>query len=373
LLGKSYIVYRRFGFKMVAVVYRIRSKDFSVCEVRGNSCKKSSLTHNSVPSKVGTKVPSSSGKFPEAVVVAKLFKKHGKLKLIVDGKDSKFLVGGFSEGKVVGGRVKFLPDGSELGKPYSLFAKGLKIHDEKSHSHWDVIFENPNGKFAYLYTLEKEKLSKKAKYKKVDDFEKCLPKLKRNLIKAVDSDTLVLPMLILLKTKMRIGSELYYLKNGHKGLTTLKKKDIKISGDIVSFEYIGKDGVPQKISEEFPVKVVQKLKVVLGKRKGRDFVFVDPKGHPLKDTAFEAAFEKYCGKRFYPHIVRSHYATKETEKFLKKKKASKEEVEKFCLKIAKKLGHKKFSKKHGWESSYKITLHYYVRPELVDKVEKLMD
>lgn len=353
-MQNTYIVCRRFGFKMMGVVYRIKSGDFSVCEVCGSSAKKSST------------------RFPEAVAVAKLFKKHGKLGLIVDEKDSKFLVGGFSGGKVIGGRIKFLPDGSKLGKPFPLFAKGLKIHDESSHSHWDIIFENPNGKFAYLYTVEKEKLSKKEKFRKVDDFEKCLPRLKRNLIGAIDSDDLVLPMLILLKTKMRIGSELYYLKNGHKGLTTLKKKDIKIKGDVVSFEYIAKDGVPQKISERFPVKVVRRLRAVLSKKKNGDFVFVDSGGHPLKDTAFESAFERYCGKRFYPHIVRSHYATKETEKFLKGKKKTGDGAKNFCLKIAGKLGHKKFSKKKGWESSYKVTLHYYVRPELVEKIEKLM-
>jgi DNA topoisomerase IB len=169
---------------------------------------------------------------------------------------------------------------------------------------------------------------------------------------------------------MRVGNEIYYLKNGHRGLTTLKKKDIKISGNNVTFNYVGKDGVPQKISADFSSGVIDKLKKILNGKKMDDFVFVDLNGHPLRDIQFERTFLKYCGEKFYPHIVRSHYATKEVERFLKKNSdASKGEIKNFCLELADVLGHKKFSKKTGeWEDSYAITLHHYVRPELVEKL-----
>ena len=339
---------------MVNVLYKIKASNFSVCKIDGKFCKECSVN------------------FSEAISVAKLFKAHGNLKMIIDTKDSKFLKGGISNGKVFGARINVLPDGRKLDKAYSLFAPGLIVHDEKSNSHWDVIFRNPNGKFSYVYTLEKKKLSTKEKYRKVDEFEKCLPKLERNLIGAIDKDDIVLPMLILLKTKMRVGNEIYYKQNHHKGLTTLKKRDIKIIGNKVVFEYIAKDGVPMKINENFSEKVVKKLHEVLKLRKAGDFVFVDSRKHPLKDILFERAFEKYCGKKFYPHIIRSHYATKETEKFLEgKRKISKDEIKKFYLKIAGKLGHKKFSKKRGWEDSYQVTLHYYIRPELIERIEKM--
>jgi DNA topoisomerase-1 len=329
----------------------MKVSDFSVCRICDGICKKASV------------------EFPEARLVAELFAKHGNLKLILDEKDSRFLRGGFCKGKVIGDRICFLPNGKKLNKAYSLFAPRLVVHDEKSNSHWDVIFQNPNGKFAYLYDLKKVKFSSDEKYKKVEKFDKCLTRLKRNLVRALDSDSMALPMLILLKTKMRVGNEIYYLKNRHKGLTTLKKRDIKISGDVVSFDYIGKDGVPQKLSEKFSTKVVKNLRKIMKGKKAGDFVFVDSNGHPLKDTHFEKAFVRYCGKEFYPHIVRSHYATKEAEKFLKKNRgASKKEVRKFCLKLADKLGHKKFSKKsRSWEDSYSVTLHHYIRPSLVEK------
>ena len=173
-------------------MHRIKVSDFSVCKVDGKSCKKCSV------------------KFSEALEVARLFKKCGNLDLIIDENDSKFLKGGFSDGEVVGERIKVLPDGRTLNKMYSLFAPGLKIHDERSNIHWDVIYRNPNGSYAYIYTVEKEKIARKEKYEKVRNFVGCLPKLRRNLNKALNEDILALPMLILLKTKMRGGNEIYY-------------------------------------------------------------------------------------------------------------------------------------------------------------------
>ncbi len=192
-------------------------------------------------------------------------------------------------------------------------------------------------------------------------------------MRALGTDSIALPMLILLKTKMRIGNEIYYRKNHHKGLTTLKKKNIEICGNRVTFDYIAKDGVPQKITETFSGKIVRELKKILLKNNSESFIFTGPEGRPLKDGAFEKAFEKYCGYRFYPHIVRSHFATKKAQKFLEKKKNfCKKDVEDLYNSIAEILGHKKFSKKEGeWKDSYQVTLHHYINPEIVEKISSM--
>ena len=329
--------------------YRIRFSDLAVCEIESGKCRKSNV------------------KFPEAVKVAELFRKNGKLDLI---REDSFLFGEICDGKVRGKRIDVLPDGEKLDKGFSLFAPELTIHDESSHGHWDVIFRNPGGSFNYLYTLEKVRESKKRKFRLVDDFEKRLPRLRRNLMGALGESDLTLAMLVLLKTRMRVGSEIYYKRSHHKGLTTLKKKNVKISGTTVTFDFVGKDGVPQVLSESFNVKVVDELKRILKKRKLNDFVFLNSRGKVFSDVELEAGFERFCGERFYPHIVRSHFATREVEKFLLKGRG---DAKKFCLGLAGKLGHKKFSKKDGvWEDSYEVTLHHYVRPDLVGKIKNLI-
>jgi len=336
--------------------FRIRFRDLVIVECDGKLYRKSEV------------------EFPDAVRVARLFKKHGNLELIRDG---RFLIGSVCDGKIRGKRVDVLPDGKKLSKGYSLFAKDLVVHDERSSGHWDVLFRNPSGSFSYLYTLDKIRISKEKKFKIVDDFESCLPRLKRNLLRALGEDDLVLAMLVLLKTKIRVGGEIYYKRNRHKGLTTLKKKDLDIKGDYVVFSFIGKDGVPQVLKKKFSKRVVAELKKVLRKRKRDDFVFLNGGKRVFRDSDFEAGFERFCGERFYPHIVRSHFATREVEGFLRRsvrgKKRISEDAKKFCLKLAGELGHKKFSKKKGeWENSYEVTLHHYVRPDLVEKIRKLL-
>jgi hypothetical protein len=312
---------------------------------------------------------------PNTFDVIKLFKKNDFVKALVDVKSPKFLKGGLGpNGKPYGARLNVLPSGRVLDKAYSLFAKGLVIHDELSNSHWDVIFMNPSGKYSYLYDVEKKASRKKKKFSAVEEFNSKLGRINRAVNKGiVDGDIIALAMRTLLDTKMRVGSEIYYKADGHKGLTTLKKGDVRINGNDVTFSYISKDGVPMKIVKKFSSEYVKNLKKVLGKLKRSDFIFANELGHPLKDLDFMRAFKEYCGEEFYPHIVRSHYATKEAENFLRShKKATKEESDRLFVKIAERLGHKKYSKKDNrWETDYSATVRYYIKPEFVDRVLRL--
>ena len=174
---------------------------------------------------------------------------------------------------------------------------------------------------------------------------------------------------------MRIGNEIYFKAHGHKGLTTLKKNDIKIRGSKVIFNYLAKDGVPRLIEQKFPVGYINRLKTSLKKIKKEDFVFASCKtGHPLGEIQFKKAFKNYCGKEFYPHIVRSHFATSKVKSFLKnKRKATKEEVNSLFLSIAAKLGHKKFVKKEQvWKNNYSVTINHYIQPDLVERVKEII-
>ena len=338
---------------------RIQAKDFKVYERTKKSWKK------------------SSKRFPELKKVVKLFKSHKNIKALVDTKKPRFLKGQLSpENKCQGARINILPDGRKLDKAYSLFAKNLTIHDQASNEHWDVLLQNPGGTFAYIYTLDKKAKAKANKYKKVHQFEKEYPKLKKKVTQALKNknDNLALPMFTLLNTYMRIGNEIYYKANGHKGLTTLKKKDIKIKRKEVTFNYLGKDGVPRLITKTFPQAYISRLSKNLKNLKKDSFVFTNSNGHPLKDQKFKEAFKNYCGKEFYPHIVRSYHATSRAQEFLKTHKTTnKKEMLAFFSSVAEDLGHKKFSKKDNiWKDSYTVTINHYIEPVLVDRIKEIV-
>ncbi len=340
---------------------RIKSKDLGVYEKTRGSWRKSKRI------------------FPEAMQVIELFVAHDNLGYLIDKKNPKFLKGQLSvDGKVQGARIDVLPDGRKLDKAYSLFAEHLTIHDETSNDHWDVLYRNPCGNYSYVYTIEKRDISVEKKYKAVEEFGRHYLKLKRNVLSALrdKSDTLAVPMYTLLRTYMRVGNEIYYKAHAHKGLTTLKKGDISINGNYVTFDYLAKNGVPMKITERFPDVYINRLNDILESIVDSSFVFVNPStGHPLSDVQFKEAFKRYCGEGFYPHIVRSYYATARAKGFLKvRNSATKKEVRDFFLSVAEKLGHKRFVKKDCvWRESSNVTIHHYIQPELVVRIKLLVE
>ncbi len=319
----------------------------------------------------------SAKKFPGLVQAVKLFKAHKNFDALVDMKNPLFLKGQVSrEGQIQGARITVLPGGEKIDKAYSLFAEHLTFHDQDSHDHWDVLFQNKGGTWAYCYSEKKRLEHKNRKFKKVHAFDKVHSVLKKNVENALKdkNDHLAVPMYTLLTTYMRIGNETYYKAHGHSGLTTLTKSNVSVKKDIVTFNYFGKDGVPRNIVHKFPKAYIARLQAMLKPLKKSEFVFHSCKTkRPLQEQQFKKAFKHYCGKEFYPHIIRSHYATKQVQNFLKgKRKAAKEEVNALFLDIAAHLGHKKFVKKENkWKDNYSVTVSHYIQPELFERVKKI--
>ena len=311
-----------------------------------------------------------------------LFRACGTFDHLIDKKDPRFLKGQLSaDGKVQGSRVDMLPDAEKLEKAYSLFSKNLIVHDQSTDDHWDVLYENIGGTLNYIYTIKKREEATRQKYKKVEIFEKRYPLIRKKAACSLKDpdDQIALPMYTLLKTYMRVGSEVYYKANGHKGLTTLTRHDIRITGDNVTFNYIGKDGVPITITESFPPTYIRRLKELLRGSGKSPFIFKNEQTkRPLNDTHFRCAFKRYCGEEFYPHIVRSYYATSKAKGFIEHKKQRKEpatlqEIRELFIEIASKLGHKRYDKKRQeWVESYTVTVNHYIQPEIVTKIHALV-
>jgi len=325
--------------------------------------------------KTKTSWEKSSRVFPEAMLIIKLFKKNKRFSFLVDKKDPHFLKGQLAPGGMTQrARISILPNGKKLNKAFSLFAPDLMIHDESSKHHWDLIYKNPGGTYSYLYTLDKVRKARAEKYHTVKEFERYHSKIMAGLYKALrnEDDHMALPMFTLLKTYMRVGNQIYYKLHRHKGLTTMKKSDINIKGRRVSFCYIGKGGVPTSCTALFPRAYVDRLRGRLSRLGRSSFVFGDlDTGRPLNEEHFKKAFKRYCGREFYPHIVRSFYATQRVKKFLAAgAPITKKKVYNLFYSIAETLGHKRFIKKEGaWRENYTVTINHYVQPEVLDKIK----
>ena len=306
------------------------------------------------------------------------YKKKGNIAFLIDDKENEFLKGKYlPENIPAGQRITILPSGKKISRGgFSLFAKNLKINTSKKFK-WDICYENVSGLKTYLYDEDKIHLEQKRKAKIVDEFEKSYLEILEKLEKDIKRTGKIkyLGLAILLKTKMRVGNLEYYLNSKHKGLTTIQKKDIKIIGNKIIIDYIGKDEIPQHKEAEFENYFIEKIKTILDEKENEDFIFTDLKGLPLHSTVFSKILFKYTGKHFYPHIIRSWHADRECKQFFNyKRKASKKEVLNKLKQIANDLGHKKFNKnKNTWEPDYKITVSNYIRPKYYEKMKKLYE
>jgi hypothetical protein len=309
--------------------------------------------------------------------IIEFYQENENIDLLIDEINNDFFKGFLDpENRPSGQRIKMLPSGKKLARGgFSIFSKNLRFNDNGEHL-WDVCFENPSGTLTYLYNEDKIQTEKEKKALLVDEFEKHFEDI---MIKLTDDlkkkkSVILLALYTLLKTNIRVGNLEYYNHLKHKGLTTLQKSDIKIRKNNVTFEYIAKDGIPQKFVVEFPDFYIDLLRKHLTKLKIEDFVFaVDSK--PIHAEEFSKILFEYTGVHFYPHIIRSYYADSKCKEFLKNhSKATKKEVDEFLLDVAKNLGHKKYDKKSGeFIPNYKVTIENYIRPNLYNNLTLLIE
>jgi len=293
------------------------------------------------------------------------YSKNKNLNYLIDEKHPEFLKGSLSpENKILGERIKLLPDGIQIARAgFSLFAKNLRFNNDSNHE-WDVCYENTSGLKTYLYSEEKIHLEQEKKFKLVQKFSEHYDKIISNIENNLEKIE-YLALYTLLKTFIRVGNYHYYLKNSHKGLTTLQKSDISVEGNIVLFDFIGKDGVPHYIKKEFSEEYIVNFKKILFSRKKDDFVFSGSRGNPLHSEDFSSIFFNITQEHFYPHIIRSHHADSRCLDYLNGN-IEIQAPEKLFLEIAKDLGHKKYNnKKKQWEISPNITIKNYIYPEYV--------
>ena len=103
------------------------------------------------------------------------------------------------------------------------------------------------------------------KFDKASEFSQKLPKVKRHILKNLESDDLkrrkIATVCFLIdKLKIRVGDEKDPDEADTVGASTLRKEHLKINGDgTVSFNFLGKDSVPHIFTTKLPELVIKNL------------------------------------------------------------------------------------------------------------------
>jgi DNA topoisomerase I len=103
---------------------------------------------------------------------------------------------------------------------------------------------------------------------------------------------------------LRPGSEVYASENGSYGITTLRRKHVKVKADLVNFDFPGKSGVrqQQQIKDRRVARIVRKLVKHSGshvfKYENSDGKFVDVTRRHINDYIKEVMGESFSAKDF---------------------------------------------------------------------------
>lgn len=130
-----------------------------------------------------------------------------------------------------------------------------------------VIGTDAAGRMQYLYHQNHVRRQDAKKFRRVIKFAEALPKMRATVATSLRQpdlgrDSVMACILrILSRCFIRPGSHVYANENGSFGLATLRRRHVKVKGDLVEFDFPGKSGVRQfrQMKDRKVSKVVRKL------------------------------------------------------------------------------------------------------------------
>ncbi|MBD1395998.1 DNA topoisomerase IB [Pontibacter sp. JH31] len=273
---------------------------------------------------------------------------------------------------------------------YYLNSKGEKVTDEKTleriknlvippawsdvwiastaRGHLQATGRDQKGRKQYLYHTEWQHARNLTKFGRMISFGKSLPDLREKISKDIQSRKLdkrkvtALVLSIMDNALIRIGNRHYAKSNKSYGLTTLRDRHVTFNGSTVTFSFVGKKGVEQKIDlkDRRLAQLVKKCKDIPGYDL---FQYYDEDGDrqtlesgDVNDYLREATAHDFTAKDFRTwggtvRMVQCLESVIDENPELEKEKSIKEAVKMVA---------------HGLGNTPTVCSKYYIHPEVVN-------
>lgn len=143
--------------------------------------------------------------------------------------------------------VKRLLDGLYIPPAY----KDVKINLNKNEKVLAIGYDE-KGRPQYIYNKRFTERNNKKKFHKMIDFgenyREIMNSVKKDLYSEGDTKEkqIAMALMLVVDCGIRIGSEKYKNENDSFGATTLESRHVKVNGDTISVDFIGKKGVQNK-------------------------------------------------------------------------------------------------------------------------------
>lgn len=145
-----------------------------------------------------------------------------------------------------------------------------------------AVGKDAAGRWQYLYHPARSARGEKTKYKRLLRFADALPKMRARIAQDLAlpglprEKVLACAVKVLSDCFMRGGSEVYAEEHGSYGLATLRRRHVTVSGNLVSFDFLGKSGKRQQ--REIRDRRVARIVGELVKGPGKVFKYRDEGG-----------------------------------------------------------------------------------------------
>ena len=114
-----------------------------------------------------------------------------------------------------------------------------------------AIGKDTAGRWQYLYHESHTRTQELRKFRRITKFAKAIPTMRKTVARhlrqpGLSRERVLACILRILSTCfMRPGSQVYASEHGSYGIATLRRKHVKVKGDVVEFDFPGKSGVRQ--------------------------------------------------------------------------------------------------------------------------------
>lgn len=161
------------------------------------------------------------------------------------------------------------------------------------------------GRLQYIYHPAYRARQEQAKFERVLRFAKALPNMRRVVDKdlqrtALDYRKVMATIISIMdRTYIRVGNDAYARENQSYGLTTLRSKHTTVSGDTITFDFVGKSGQHhvKKIRNRSLARIVRQLDELPGYEVFK-YYGEDGKLHDVKSEDVNAYIKEVMGDEF---------------------------------------------------------------------------
>jgi DNA topoisomerase I len=240
--------------------------------------------------------------------------------------------------------VKRLLEGFYISPAY----KDVKINLNKKDKVLAIGYDEKDRP-QYIYNKKFTEKNNKKKFMKMIEFgesyQKIMNAVKRDLYSEGDTKEkqVASALMLVVECGIRIGSEKYRDENKSFGATTLEPRHIKIKGDVVSLDFIGKKGV-QNTGKVRSKRLSRNLRIKKRTIKKDDPIFTYRQGskwHTLKSTdvnKYLKKFGNFSSKNFRTWVANLSFITEilkydDPENDTKRKKNINEALQKTAHKL----------------------------------------